>query len=301
MSGQSNDPALFQSLVENLPIGIYILDRERRIRFWNRGAEQITGYLAHEVMGQACRGILEHCDRHGRALCGDRCPVSATLHDGQPQQAYVFSLHKQGHRLGVQVRTLPLLGGEDMINGVAVVFEEALSDSRPEALGRLMFGCLDPITGIPSQRLTRAVLSECLAGLEQSHGGFGVLRIRVLGLDEFRAKHGPQSVIPFLNTTAQTLRHSLDPESFLGRWGEDEFLAVLQSASPIRVASAAETLLNLISHSEVSWWGDRFLIEAVVAYTVARPGDKLETLLRDMQQPHTAAGAGESSPGPLRG
>jgi len=145
------------------------------------------------------------------------------------------------------------------------------------------------------------VLSECLAGLEQSHGGFGVLRIRVLGLDEFRAKHGPQSVIPFLNTTAQTLRHSLDPESFLGRWGEDEFLAVLQSASPIRVASAAETLLNLISHSEVSWWGDRFLIEAVVAYTVARPGDKLETLLRDMQQPHTAAGAGESSPGPLRG
>jgi PAS domain S-box-containing protein len=297
-----DDPARFRAVLENLPVGVYFLDRERRVRFWNRGAEQITGYLAQEVMGKPCRDPLRHCDQQGRLLCPERCPVSATFHDGHPQQAFVFVLHKQGHRLGVQVRTLPLLDARDFIAGVAVTFEEALADSLPEALGRLMFGCLDPVTGIPSPRLSRAVLAESLAGLEQSHGGFGLLRIRVLGLDEFRSKHGPESVIPFLHTTAQTLRHSLDSENFLGRWGEDEFLAVLQSASPIRVAATAEKVWNLVSQSEVSWWGDRFLIEAVVAHAVARPGDTLESLFRDLRPScAAAAGANDSSPGPVRG
>ena len=109
----------------------------------------------------------------------------------------------------------------------------------------------------------------------------------MLGLDEFRAKHGPQSVVPFLRTAAQTLRNSLDAENFLGCWAESEFLVVLTSASPMMVAMTAEVLLNLLSHSEVSWWGDRFLIEAEVASTVATVGSDLESLLREMKPLHS--------------
>jgi GGDEF domain-containing protein len=141
-----------------------------------------------------------------------------------------------------------------------------------------------------------------MAGMEESHIGFGVLRIRVLGLEEFRSKHGPQSVVPFLHAAAQTLRNSLDTENFLGCWGENEFLVVLPSASPMMVAMTAEILWNLLSHSEVSWWGDRFLVEAEVAYTVATAGNDLESLLRGMKPSHSsgtakavAAGAANNS------
>jgi GGDEF domain-containing protein len=125
-----------------------------------------------------------------------------------------------------------------------------------------------------------------MAGMEESHIGFGLLRIRVLGLEEFRGKHGPQSVVPFLRTAAQTLRNSLDAENFLGCWGENEFLVVLPSASPMMVAMTAEILWNLLSHSEVLWWGDRFLVEAEVAYTVATAGSDVESLLREMKRSH---------------
>jgi GGDEF domain-containing protein len=154
-----------------------------------------------------------------------------------------------------------------------------------------MYGCLDATTGIPSLRLTRAVLNECLASLAESHAGFGVLRIRVLGLREFRSKHGPQSVLPFLRTAAQTLRHSLDVESFLGCWGDNEFLAVLPSTSPVTVAATAETLWNLLGHSEVSWWGDRFLVQTEVAYAVASRGTSLESLLGSMKLSHSSGTA----------
>jgi hypothetical protein len=49
------------------------------------------------------------------------------------------------------------------------------------------------------------------------------------------------------------------------------------------VAMTAEILLNLLSHSEVSWWGDRFRIEAEVASTVATAGSGLESLLHEMK------------------
>lgn len=282
MSNFLDNPALFQSVLENLPVGIYIVDRERRVRFWNRGAEQITGYHAHEVVGQCCLEKLEHCDQHGRVLCGDRCPINATFHDGQGQRAFAFSMHKEGHRVGVQLQTVPIFDEEEVLAGVTFLFQEASAACALEPFAPPMYGCLDPVTGIPSQRLTRAVLSECMAGLDSSQSGFGLLCIRILGLDQFRAQHGPDSVLAFLRTTAQTLRHTLEPSNFVGRWGQDEFVVVLDSSSPVTVTAKAESIWRLLSQSEISWWGDRFLIESVVGHAVARQGDDLERLLSEM-------------------
>ena len=300
------NPKLLRHVLEDLPVGIYILDRERRIRFWNHGAEHLTGQLAQEVVGHVLEDVVQACDRRGNSLNGELCPVTMTLSHGQPQQCTAFYLHKNGHRVPVKIRTRPIVEHGDDIGGTTVLFEEAFV-YREESSGPPMYGCLDATTGIPSRRLTRAVLNECLADVEESHLGFGLLRIRVLGLEEFRSKHGPQSVVPFLRTTAHTLRHGLDEEIFLGCWGEHEFLAVLPSASPMTVAATAETLWNLLSHSEVSWWGDRFLVEAEVAYTVATAGHDLESLLREMKPSHSsgtakaaAAGAVHDS-GRLRG
>jgi two-component system, cell cycle response regulator len=265
-------PELYRSLLESLPIGVYILDWEMRVRFWNRGAEQLTGHLAHEAVGQNGAGhLLEPCDREGRVMSGDDCPVLATLTHGHAQQFTAFYRHKNGYRVAVRVRAQAILEHNDVIVGAIVLFEEAFGTGE-QSSGPPTYGGLDPTTGIPSHRLTRAVLSECMAGMEQSRQGFGVLRVRVLGLDEFRSKHGIQSAIPFLRITAHTLRHSLNPENFLGRWGEDEFIAVLLSANPVAAAATAETLWSLVTHSEISWWGDRFPVAAVVSHTVARPG-----------------------------
>ena len=286
MSKFFEDPALYRSVLENLPIGIYVLDREQRVRFWNRGAEQITGYLAHEVMGQVCREPIPHCDPQGRLLAGDNCSVTTTFRDGRALQNHVFTLHKQGHRLGVQIRTLPLLDSNGLTMGVAVAFEESPAESLPEKPGALLCGCLDPLTGVSSQRLTRAVFTESLAELEDTHGGWGLLRVRILGLKEIAARYGADSLAAFLRTSAQTIRHSLRAEDFLGRWEEDGFLAMLHTASPIKVGAIAELIWQQISQSEISWWGDHFRVQAAVDWTVAGPGDELETLLHQMRPAH---------------
>ena len=55
------------------------------------------------------------------------------------------------------------------------------------------------------------------------------------------------------------------------------------------VATTAETVWNLLSHSEVLWWGDRFPIESEVAYAMATAGSDLESLLEEMKPAHSSA------------
>ena len=281
-------PKLFRHLVEDLPLGIYIVDRERRIVFWNHGAESITGYLPHEVVGHVLEAVVQSCDREGNSFSGEQRPVTVTLREQRPQSCTAFFLHKDGHRIPVNIRILPLSAEGGAVDGATVMFEEVFA-YREEAPGPVMYGCLDPVARIPSRRLTCALVNECIAGMEKSGAGFGLLRIRVLGLKEFQKKHGPQSIAPFLRTAARTLRHTLDTQYFLGCWDEHEFLAVLPSASPVTVATTAETLWNLLHHSEILWWGDRFRVDSEVASVMAVPGKDLETLLYQMKPSHSSA------------
>ncbi|HTR23221.1 MAG TPA: PAS domain S-box protein [Terriglobales bacterium] len=283
------DPLFPRLALEQLPVGIYLVDRDGRIRFWNRGAEHIVGHLAHEVIGRLSSDhTIEARDGEGEAMDQDSCPVMATLRDGQPHHVKANFLHKEGHRVPVTIRSQPILRHGDSIDGAIVLFEEH-SESQHDPGELSSFGFLDPTTGIPGHRLTRAVLADAMAAMEQSQHKFGILRIRILGLDEFRSKHGPRSIVPFLRTTAHTLQHGLDLTNFLGRWGEDEFIAVLPSSNPIATATAAATAWTLVTGSEVRWWGDRFPIQAVVMHAVAQPGDKLDRLLNGLEPTHAAA------------
>jgi PAS domain S-box-containing protein len=46
---------IFRRIVDQLDVGVYIVDRARKIQYWNRGAEGLTGFLAQDVVGRFCR------------------------------------------------------------------------------------------------------------------------------------------------------------------------------------------------------------------------------------------------------
>jgi PAS domain S-box-containing protein len=88
-------PDFHRSLLDQLSDGVYFVDRQRRITYWNRGAERLTGYAAHEVVGRRCKdGILMHCDDRGEVLCGARCPLLDAMRDERPRECHVFLHHR---------------------------------------------------------------------------------------------------------------------------------------------------------------------------------------------------------------
>lgn len=89
--------------------GVYFVDREGQIVFWNKAAERITGFSAEEVIGRRCAAnLLMHVDEGGNGLCKKLCPLAATLKDGTSREAEVFLHHKNGHRVPVLLRVKPM-------------------------------------------------------------------------------------------------------------------------------------------------------------------------------------------------
>jgi len=70
----------FSDFLEQVQDGLFITDRERRIVYWNRAAEELTGFMAAEVVGKCCTDILRHRSLFGESLCVDEsCPVLRSM------------------------------------------------------------------------------------------------------------------------------------------------------------------------------------------------------------------------------
>ena len=89
-------------LLDNLYEGVYLLDRNRKILYWNKTAEKITGFTSDEVVGSFCAdNILQHIDEYGNILCMGSCPVSMAINDGKNHLAKAFLHNKKGYRVPV--------------------------------------------------------------------------------------------------------------------------------------------------------------------------------------------------------
>lgn len=118
------DEGFYKSVLDNLFDGVYVVDKERKIIYWNKAAERITGFFEAEVVNLACYdNILNHVDERGKQLCLDGCPLAKVLKDGNPRQAEVFLRHKAGHRVPVSIRITPIYDGDSII-GAAEIFSD---------------------------------------------------------------------------------------------------------------------------------------------------------------------------------
>ena len=85
----------YKKVIENINDGVYFVDRDRNITFWNKAAEEMTGFLSVEVEGRCCTdNILNHVDEDFNPLCICGCPLEKTLNDGKPREETVY-LHNR--------------------------------------------------------------------------------------------------------------------------------------------------------------------------------------------------------------
>jgi phosphoserine phosphatase RsbU/P len=124
-----------REILDALADGAYITDPDRKIIFWSRAAERITGWPAREVVSHRCAdNILVHVDKDGHPLCGEEhCPLHRAMVTGEmsEQPLLVFAQHKQGHRIPVEVSVAPLrdqlgrtVGGIEVFRDLTAMMED---------------------------------------------------------------------------------------------------------------------------------------------------------------------------------
>jgi diguanylate cyclase (GGDEF)-like protein/PAS domain S-box-containing protein len=269
---------IFQTVLETLPTGVYLVDMNRRIVFWNDGAERITGYLRHQVLGHFCReNILMYCDGKSCGLCGSACPLSESMHEGRPKEARVYFRHKLGHQVPVHLRVVPIRDDRGSLIGAAESFHEQIADTHDDDLAP--YGCLDAATGVPNHAFTQSHLRESLATYSEYRVPFSVLCIHVDRLEHVQATHGREATAFILRAAAGTIKNVLGPGAFVGRWKENEFLAIMTAWNSAQVEKTVENIQKIVSCSSVRWWDDQLFVHVTVGHTAVWPGDSIESLV----------------------
>ena len=296
MAGVQN-PEVFRDTLENLPVALYVVDRERRILLWNRSAENMTGFKRLDVVGRpADDRILLHCDQTGKLLKSEECPISLAMKDGKAHSAELYVRHKAGHRLKVQIDSLAIL--DDF--GAVTAAVECLNEMPPlpandrHRLNLASHGCLDPSTGLINHGMSQTQLRESL-GMLKDHGlRFGVLWIEVQGLIKIAMKDGREAADDLISAVAHTLAHELGSSIVLGRWGEDQFIAIVPDCTSVELEQIAQKVRRVVGVSEINWWGDPLSVVVTVGRAMAEAGEDAQSLLERARRA-VAVNRGEDS------
>jgi diguanylate cyclase (GGDEF)-like protein/PAS domain S-box-containing protein len=271
-----------KALLANISDGVYFTDRDRTIIYWNQTAERITGFSAEEVIGNHCHdNILNHVDDKGRSLCHSFCPLAHTIKDRQPRASHFFLHHKQGHRIPINVRTMPLFDEKNDIAGAAEFFSDVRSyESMHQRLTELeQLALLDPLTQLPNRHHLEPEIDSRFDELRRMGFIFGLLFMDIDHFKRFNDAYGHDTGDKVLKTVARTLKAAIRPYDLVGRWGGEEFLGVIRNVEIGKLEEIGNRLRSLVEKSSVQFKHGRLNVTISVGGTLAAKGENSETLI----------------------
>ena len=229
-------------VLDSLFDGVYVVDRERKILFWNRGAEELTGYSSADVMDQRCSDdILNHIDEEGRLLCKGRCPLVRCITTGEDVREKIYPLCKDGRRFPVETHVAALRDRTGIIIGAVEVFRD-VSKGEDFRILQEKFNAL--VQRYVSQVTYEEILSQAGgADTRVAIRDMTVFYLDIVGFTALSEIATPADSVKLLNDVfgmcgVITREKHGDIDKFIG----DAIMAVFIDAND--AVEAAETLLN---------------------------------------------------------
>ncbi len=296
-----DDQEVCRSILESLPVGLCVVDLQKRIVIWSAGAERITGHLRHDVVGHSCISEpLLHCDQPGCEFCSENCPVALAMKTSHSSESSGALHHKAGHDVPVHMQAVPVLNQHGSIIGGVEIFEELHPLAYPGHRDSLHLSStgVESSSGFGTHAMTEMYLLQALTTSNESQVPFGLLVLRIEGLQHFRAKFGPEAASSFLRAMARTLAGALWTSDYVGRWTDDQFFIILSACREEALPPVRERIRRTLAGKSIEWWGERHSLPISIGEAAVRPGDTLESILHRAQQSLNSASSLYAAPGP---
>jgi diguanylate cyclase (GGDEF)-like protein/PAS domain S-box-containing protein len=276
---------LYRELLDNLYDGVYFVDTNKIITYWNRAAESITGYTCEEVVGKGCfDNILIHVDEKGNLLCESGCPLHAAIKDGKSREVNTFLKHRDGHRLPVLVKVNAIRDANgDIVGGIQSFNDNSsLLHIKKHAADLEKLSTFDGLTGVGNRRFADITLQKKLAELKRYGSTFGTLFVDIDNLKLVNDTHGHEAGDELLKMVAQTMLSNIRPFDFIFRWGGDEFMLILVNVDQRRLLSTAERVRAAVQNAGLRHGSDTVRVTVSIGGTIAQPDDMDKSILARM-------------------
>jgi diguanylate cyclase (GGDEF)-like protein/PAS domain S-box-containing protein len=277
----------YQEVLDNLFDGVYVVTRQRKITYWNRTAEQITGYSEAEMSGSHCYdGILKHVDEKGNNLCNEGCPLAWAMAHKCKHETELFLHHKSGHRIPVKIRISPIFNTQGEVTGAIELFtDRSPNESLVQRIEELeSLSMIDPLTELANKKFLEVQVDNYVKEIDRTAINIGML---LIAIDDFGKKFADLSSSrssKFQKIIADTLKHNCRPLDITGRIDDGVFVCLLRNVTSNQLYTVAEKLRNLVENSYTAF-GDNILKgTASVGGTILKEGDSFESTLKRCQK-----------------
>lgn len=272
-----------KQVLDNSIVGIYIADEERRIVYWNREAERISGRSKEDMIGVKCHeGGLDHVNMEGEHLCSSLCPYLKTYQDGKERSAKVFLRHKNGDRILVEAKFIPVFDDQHDLDFVMEQFREVGTKNVSDQMINQLSDAAqhDQLTGIPNRRFLDGYLSYQVLMRREIGQQNAVMFLDVDNFRKFNNTYGHEAgdlVLKELTKTVTSINRSGD---VFGRWGGEEFMGFFSINDPAVIPAIAERYISAIRAMEISFEGQNLSVTASIGITCIREDDTPESVTK---------------------
>ena len=273
----------YKEILDQIADGVYFLNREQEITYWNSGAERISGFRAMDALGRKCSdNLLMHTNDQGECICKTSCPTRATILDSIPREAEVFLHHKDGHLVPVWVRATPLRDSMGTIVGAIEVFSDnsAKITLEQEKADLQRFAFYDRLTDIPNRTYFEKAMQDNLDALKRYHWLFGLLYIDIDHFKKINDNHGHDVGDMVLKMVARTLSNGIRTSDKVSRWGGEEFLAIVNNCDRAKLYQTGERLRVLIEQCQMMISDQPLRVTISLGATLALESDTIESLVK---------------------
>lgn len=242
-------------LIPYLFEGVYVVDKERKIIYWNEGSERITGYKSEEVVNKHCYdNILQHVDDEGQLLCFNGCPLHYTLNTGIVNRANIYLRHKSGYRVPVSVKSIPIYDDDKNVVAAIEIFTEERANNHFEKEYENLKDQLmkDQLTGIYNRRYLNFSINTAIEANKLFEQSFGVLMIDIDNFKKINDTYGHLIGDEILKVIATTMVNSIELPDIMTRYGGEEFMGIIQVSSKKDLEKTANKIRILCSKASVN-------------------------------------------------
>lgn len=275
---------LYKEILENLDEGVYFVDLNRKITFWNEAASNITGYKTNEVIGTYCYdNLLKHIDDFGNQLCLNGCPLHKTIEDLKKRTAKVYLHHKKGHRVKVFVKTIPLLDDNKEIIGAIEIFNMSNGESNIDSeeiknLKELAYK--DQLTKLFNRKYLEQYLDLKYKEFKNFNKKFSLIFLDIDHFKEINDTYGHDIGDEVLKMVSKSLSESIREDDLVIRWGGEEFVILCGSMSRNDLKKLSNTIRVLVKNSYFLYKDKKINVTISLGATIIKKEDTKKSLIK---------------------
>jgi diguanylate cyclase (GGDEF)-like protein len=138
---------------------------------------------------------------------------------------------------------------------------------------------LDPLTKVGNRRGLEMKLNARLSEVKNYNRSCGILFVDIDLFKGINDTYGHITGDEVLKMIARTISHSVRPFDIVGRWGGEEFIALIADVDEKTLSSIAERARRLVEQSKLPEAFNTISVTVSIGATLARKDDDIHTLI----------------------